>query len=368
MSTFSVSNLSSWKEKAMSLPLRALTSAAVLPFCLALSACGGGGGGGVAVIPPPPPPPGPAAATVEVDTSWLTSPATKVGSYDVLGLVSRTLAGTSSVRTASPGEFKLDVSQPNQGFAYVLEAPLSFLPGNLTSIAVPVPTESWDFIVGGTNHRYENPYGDYPQFFGQNLKEYEVASNGSKTLREDYDYDHAVVENAIVVLPSGQRISESVLFDAGLSYVAMGEWTWGTVTVNSDGSSTPTGDRSSVYFAYGERTPGAAIPVSGSATYDAATLSGSLPFSLTADFGARSIATQISQASMFSVSGSAPFRNDGSFDIPLAGTAGSQAATGSMDGAFFGPHAEQVGGTFAVGPTGGSILVQDAFVGQQHPH
>ncbi len=68
------------------------------------------------------------------------------------------------------------------------------------------------------------------------------------------------------------------------------------------------------------------------------------------------------------VSGSAPFSNDGSFDIPLNGTADAQAATGTMDGAFFGPHAEQVGGTFAVTPADGSVLIQDAFVGQQKPH
>jgi hypothetical protein len=94
----------------------------------------------------------------------------------------------------------------------------------------------------------------------------------------------------------------------------------------------------------------------------------SIPFSLTADFGQRSISTEISEASVFDVSGTAKFSNDGSFDIPLSGTAGSQTATGSMDGAYFGPHAEQVGGTFAVGTAGGGIVAQDAFVGQQQPH
>jgi len=39
-----------------------------------------------------------------------------------------------------------------------------------------------------------------------------------------------------------------------------------------------------------------------------------------------------------------------------------------MDGAFFGPHAEQIGGAFAVAPADGSLLIQDAFVGQQKPH
>jgi hypothetical protein len=37
-----------------------------------------------------------------------------------------------------------------------------------------------------------------------------------------------------------------------------------------------------------------------------------------------------------------------------------------MNGAFFGPHAEQVGGTFSLQNPGGATLMQDAFVGQQH--
>jgi hypothetical protein len=351
-----------------------LTSAALLPLCLTLSACGGGGGGGLTSIPPPPPPPPPSSdvASIEVQTSWLPSPATKAGSYDLLALISLTASGASSTRMANPGEFRLDVSKQNGGFQYVLDGPSSFLPQKLTNAVLPVPTDSWAFNPGGTNYRYDNPYEDYLQFFGQNLKEYEVHTDGSKVLREDYDYDRAVVKNAIVDLPSGQWISESLVFDAGLSYVAMGEWSWGAVTVNADGSATPTGETNTAYFVYGNRTPSSGIPASGTATYDAHTLGGisnsSIPFSLTADFGQRSISTEISQSSVFDVSGNAPFSNDGSFDIPLSGTAGSEAATGAMDGAFFGPHAEQVGGVFSVGTAGGGVVAQDAFVGQQPPH
>jgi len=349
----------------------------IVPVCLALSACGGGGSGNVASIPPPPPTPTPtptpSVASIEVETSWLASPATKAGSYGLLARVSLTAEGNLSGRLANAGEFSLDISKQNDAFRYVLDAPSSLLPASLANISLPVPIDSWDFNPGGQNYRYDNPYEDYQQFFGQNLKEYEVYSGGSKTLREDYDFGRAVVENAFVVdLPSGERVSENLVFDVGLSYVAMGEWSWGTVTVNADGTVAPTGDRNSLYFAYGDRTPGSGIPVSGKASYDAHTLGGisnsTIPFSLTADFGQRSISTQISQASLFNVSGSAPFSNDGSFDIPLNGNAGAQAASGTMDGAFFGPHAEQVGGTFAVGPAGGGVLVQDAFVGQQQAH
>jgi hypothetical protein len=75
------------------------------------------------------------------------------------------------------------------------------------------------------------------------------------------------------------------------------------------------------------------------------------------------------------VNGSAPFSNDGVFDIPLTGTLnygyntpetpGSIATTGYMNGAFFGPHAEQVGGTFLLERSGGGPPIQDAFVGGQ---
>lgn len=343
----------------------------LLPACLALSACGGDGSGGVANIPPPPvtPPPPTAGATVtsvEVDRTWLNSPATRAGNYDLIALVNGTTNATSSSRFASPGEFQLDISKATNGFGYTLDAPSAFLPGNLTKIGLPVPVESWDFNPGGTNYRYENPYGDSQQFFGENLKEYDVYSDGTKKLREDYDYDRASYQN-VVQLPSGQYVSESILFDIGLSYVAMGEWTWGAVTINPDGTATPTGDRNSIYFVYGDRTPASGIPASGTATYAAHTLS-QLPFSLMADFGQRLISTEISQASVFDVSGSAPFSNDGSFEIPLSGSAGAQSATGTMDGAFFGPNAEQVGGVFSVSRSGGDLLMQDAFVGQQQPH
>lgn len=351
-----------------------LTSTVALPLCLVLSACGGGGGD-VASIPPPPPPPTPTptptptVTSIDIERTWLESPATRAKNYDLIALRTGNSGAIFNSKFATAGEFQLDVSKVNGGFEYKLGAPSGFLPENLKQVALPVPVESWDFNPGGPNYRYENPYGDSQQFFGQNLKEYDVYSDGTKTLREDYDFARASFQNAAIELPSGQQISESLLFDIGLSYVAMGEWSWGTVTVNADGTATPTGDRNSVYFAYGDRTPPSGIPSSGTATYDARTLA-ELPFTLTADFGRSSISTEISKASVFDVSGSAPFSNDGSFDIPLTGSAGSLSATGTMDGAFFGPNAEQVGGVFSISQSGGGVLMQDAFVGQrgQSPH
>ena len=377
-------------------------SASVLPLCLLLTACGGAGTEGVASTPPPPPTPAPPpvsqATSIDVQTSWLNSPATRVGSYDTIALATQTANGTSSFRFAAPGEFRLDVTQSaaGSGFVYSLTAPSGFLPGGLSAITVPIRAISWDFNPGGPNYRYGHPYGDYPQFFGQNLKEYDVYSDGTKKLQEDYDYSRESYRNAIVDISSTERISESVEYDLGLSYVAMGEWSWGPVTTNSNGTSTPTGDSKSVYFVYGDRTAGSAIPASGTAIYDAHSLAlrsnggaAGIPFTLTADFGQRTMSTQIDQNYRYDaanpssdpilglhVSGSAPFSNSGDFNIPLAGTANysatnspmtppSEAVAGSMNGAFFGPHAEQVGGTFAIQRTDGTLLMQDAFVGHQ---
>ena len=176
----------------------------------------------------------------------------------------------------------------------------------------------------------------------------------------------------------------------------MGEWEWPVILTGNPTNATNFGQ---LLFVNGDRTPSSGMPASGTATYDAHTLamlssSGAqgIPFTLTADFGLRTIATRIDQDYQnyggaddapiqgIHVGGSAPFSNNGSFDIPLSGTVNysyqnlpapppSEAAVGQMNGAFFGPHAEQVGGTFSIQRTTDQLpLYQDAFVGQQRPH
>jgi hypothetical protein len=196
-----------------------------------------------------------------------------------------------------------------------------------------------------------------------------------------------------------EKLFTSLNLYVGYSYVSMGEWGWDFVHLDAGSA----GGYGTLLFVSGDRTPASGIPASGKATYDARTLSllssdltAGIPFSLTADFGARTISTGIDQdyryqpngdlldypAPGIHVAGSAPFSNNGTFDITLNGTVNysggyplntpepppTQQVTGDMNGAFFGPHAEQVGGTFAVGPPGGGVLLQDAFVGQQKPH
>ena len=175
---------------------------------------------------------------------------------------------------------------------------------------------------------------------------------------------------------SGKSLRTTLDYDIGYSYVAMGEWSWRVVDLNGAAA----GDFGDLLFVNGDRTPASGIPVSGTATYDARSLAllrsngtPGIPFTLTADFGQRTMSTRIDQDYRYNaadpaadpvlgihVGGSAPFSTNGSFDIPLTGTANyaynnlpttppTEPVTGTMDGAFFGPHAEQVGGVFALG-------------------
>jgi len=388
-----------------------------LPLCLFLSACGGGSGGDsqVASIPPPPitpPPPAPPSATplttisgyslkgsLDVQTSWLESPATRNGNYDLIGRLTLTPqnGGPTSYRAISSGEFTLVLSNPTgRAFTYTLNAPAGILPGGLTSVGPASAVSSWD-INQNVAYRYDTPYADWPQALGQRLTAFDKASDGTETRLFSYDFTRGST-NTQTSLGSGKSLRSTLDYDIGYSYVAMGEWSWRVVDLNG----ATAGDFGDLLFVNGDRTPASGIPASGTATYDARTLAllssngtAGIPFTLTADFGQRTMSTRIDQDYRYDptraasddpilgihVGGSAPFSGNGSFDIPLSGTANyaysnspttppTEPVTGMMDGAFFGPHAEQVGGAFALGRADGTVLAQDVFVGQQQqpPH
>ena len=392
----------------MSPRLTRTVNSLIPPLCLLLSACGGGGGGDshVASVPPPPvtPPPSPGAmplttvqgyslsGSLDVQTSWLDSPATRAGNYDLMGRVSLTSGnGSTSSRSLAPGEFTLTLANPTgSAFSYVLNTPAGMLPQGLTSLGPVSAVSSWD-INQNIAYRYDNPYEDWEQSLGQRLTAYSKAANGSETQLFSYDFTKASMGTS-TSLGSGNSLRTTLNYDAGLSYVAMGEWSWGMVDLN--GAGVPGSDSGDLLFVHGDRTPASGIPASGSATYDARGLSAlsSAAFTLTADFGQRTMSTRIDQdyrynpsgdimdnplAAGIHVGGTSPFGNDGSFDVPLTGTANygtgyaintpetppSQPVTGDLNGAFFGPHAEQVGGVVSIDRAGGTVL-QDAFVGQ----
>ena len=390
-----------------------LASALIPPLCL-LSACGGGGGGAGIASPPPPPPapsptptptpnPTPTPAAAIVRTSWLPSPATTVGdSGFLLGRLTLTPGNgdPSSSRVVVPGDFTISSTLPkgNGPFQYTLNASAGILPGGLTSVSVSSGEISWDInLPPAQSHRYDNPYGDWLQFVGQRLTASSKGSDGSESQFLSYDLTRGSTGSLQPLTPD-KNLRSTLYYDIGYSYVAMGEWSWRIVDLNG----TAAGDFGDLLFVEGDRTPQQGIPASGTATYDARTLAlfssdgtAGIPFMLTADFGQRTMSARIDQDYRYDptrnssddpilgihVAGSAAFANDGygntNFDIPLAGTANysafnspstppTEAVSGIMNGSFFGPQADQVGGVFGLGRPDGTLLMQDAFVGRKH--
>lgn len=377
-------------------------STSALPLCLFLSSCGGDGTS-VASLPPPPLTPTPTPTPTpkpqfDVKTSWLDSPATRAGSYDLIGRLSLAPGngGATTSRIAPPGEFMMSTDWyfgresgdlPN----YTIHGPSGILPAGLTSISVVGPFLSWAF---NPPHSFaDEPLGSYCcQMLGQHLTAYSIAADGSETEILSNDLTRGVTNQQPI--GTNNNVTVTLDYDIGFSYVAMGEWSWHAVDLSGAATS------GNLLFVNGERTPAAGIPASGTATYDAHTfallssnLTLGIPFTLTADFGLRTISTHIDQdyhyipynadllddpAPAIHVSGTGPFSNSGSFNIPLTGTASEHGynvptpppldpVTGSLNGAFFGPNAEQVGGTFSLQRSGDQVsLYQDAFVGQQH--
>ena len=372
------------------------TNALVLPLFLALSACGGGGGGTFVASTPPPPvtPPPTQTMALDIKITPLDFQGTRPGAYDLLGRVvsSSGVPNTSSSRALAAGEASLTIAKQNDVLNFRLNAPGTLPAGGTEFLS---PEIFWNPTLSDPNQIFESDSGGkWPQFLGQRLTAYRVHNDGTAEEYMSYDFKRGTSYNG----------ASSFTYDIGLSYVAMGEWSSSVVT--PEAAAQPAVQ---LLFVNGERTPTSGIPVSGTATYGAHALSllspcyysacPGLPFTLTADFGLRTIATRIDQDYQYytdlmgygepairgaaiigiHVNGSAPFSNDGSFDIPLAGSVNysatnspmpppSQVVAGDMNGAFFGPHAEQVGGTFVVGPPSGGVLLQDAFVGQQKPH
>lgn len=354
-----------------------VSTSILLTATLALAACGAGGGGGeiaITSIPPPPPVPGPpptGAATITV----YPSPATRAGTYDTIALIDRggALPGPSTDRLAAPGEIRITTYQPTSTaneLSYTLEFATAQLPGGQSTLTALFPARVVDTPIGSVTERF----GD--QF---TLTVGTVTSGGSRL--QDYS------PVASTDLGGGRTFDSQFNYSTGLSYVSLGQWNW-WITDKATGNAE---EYNSVYFVNGDRTPAAALPTSGTATYTASSLGfstdvdnrgygdgGPVAISLTADFGQRSMFAQLNRDASsngdaiggfitvlaLDVHGTGPINSSAGFDIPLAGFVGANTpVTGMLNGAFFGPNAEQVGGVFSIEQTPGVPVVRDAFVG-----
>jgi hypothetical protein len=150
-----------------------------------------------------------------------------------------------------------------------------------------------------------------------------------------------------------------------LTYVDYGEWKRST-TANGSTSVNDT------YLVFGQKTPRASVPRTGTATYntiyDGSFVNKNGAFALdgtggiTADFGTGGLSYTAllngvpGGALAFSGSGAITFRS-GNFTA----SANTSGYTMSLNGGFYGPAAEEVGGLFRL--TGGGGNGQGAFVG-----
>jgi hypothetical protein len=277
--------------------------------------------------------------------------------------------GTAVNRLTAPGEFKITTYQQTQNaneLSYTL-----WLPGmdGYSTITALFPSRVVDTPVGPITERF----GDQFTYTSGT-----VTGGGSRLL----DYSPVASRD----IGGGRTFNSQLDYSTGLSYVSLGQWNWWI----SDNATGNTEEYNSLYFVHGDRTPAGDIPASGTATYSGQSLGFStdavdrsnaygapIDVSLAADFGQRAIAAQLNRDAQTSgdsiggyttvasveLHGTGGITTSGSFAVPLAGTVNTTPVAGALDGAFFGPNAEQVGGVFSVGNTAGQALVRDAFVG-----
>lgn len=375
-----------------------------------LSACGGGGGS-IASAPPPlaaAPTPAPAPSLAVVTTN-LAAPATRPGTYDTIALIEHYPAGNpASSRLAAPSDVRITTYQPgptSNDVSYTIQFGSPDLPGGLSSLTTVVEGESFNASANGSFGGGRGPGGQYPLRFGQELTATLTNSDGSRNVLLSQRYSTALPDQTSITV-NGKILDYELKYDIGLSFVSLGAWNWESFEPRERGGNLIEGGI--VRFVHGDRTPAAAIPTSGTASYTATTLASSdgdyvtgfgyfvdhpaLRFALTADFGQSSISTRINQAFNnascgdcftevtpgLDLSGTGSMARSGNFNIPLTGTMTSYvqgdlsapvatfAVSGALDGAFFGPHAEQIGGVFAVGQAPGAALFGDAFVGTRN--
>jgi len=375
-----------------------LAACTSMTLALALAACGGGGGVNSAASvagpldsptstssgPTPSPTPAPSATGVTstetvIGTPLPPSPALTVGTYDTIAVANTVSwdeqdnSRQTTENQVAPGDLRITVDPATNTYT------LAFNPNAYAGLTPPSGALAYAISDEGYGHYIQtNTYID-------GVLDHSVSGAD--------DTGTAYRDSSTGDLKNSQFTSL-----VGLSHVSLGSWNWDSYDPVTDACTTPGCDMGSVVFVYGDRTPPSAIPTSGTATYST---KGSFGFpgnppassdnflDLTADFGAASIAADLgyigrnfapysplANGYTASLSGSAPIRSTGDFDIALNGTVqnGSWTATGSgiddvspfkpegdpvqvagtLSGAFFGPDASEIGATLLLpNPDGG---------------
>jgi hypothetical protein len=389
--------------------MRKIQIVSLTALATALASCGGGTDGTIASALPPPPALSQASSTgsanvvsTTVQVAPIPSPGTRPATYDTIALIDHSgLQATpfSTSRVAAPSEVKITTYQSGPAandVSYLVELPAGELPDGQTSLTAIFKPGS---ITGYPNGRYfQDQYGTSGSTvlpFGNAARIIDSYSDGSQKVTVELQNGQRASEEATESLRTGNLLWHQLVYNVQLSYVSLGEWAWMSNSVGPDGRPGPAVDAGMVYFVHGDRTPAADIPTTGTATYTGSSLGfdtdshnwdfhgyGSpIQIALTADFARSAISANLNRdyaefgdaiggyltTAGLDLHGTGTIASAGGFSIPLAGSlmfdkSTATPVTGGLDGAFYGPHAEQVGGVFAVGRAPGETLVRDAFV------
>jgi hypothetical protein len=179
-----------------------------------------------------------------------------------------------------------------------------------------------------------------------------------------------IFDETLALPPFGSTFSgklrKSPLANESFSYLRFGEW-------NSTATLVPSNVGG--FFVFGSTTPGPGIPTSGSATFRGSWLgmsgSGSVldPFDIVIEgsiTGTASFASRTLNLSAQDTAGAPRFTGSLSYAAGVNSLTGSvssstSGATGSARAQFFGPGAEELGGTFNIPATPNSRSLSGAF-------
>lgn len=356
---------------------------------LALAACGDGGGGGGGLASAPAPDPnyhGTGQYSFTVQKPLAPAPAWNTGTYQGIALVRNELNGDNA--QAPAGTVRLAVDTAAKTYTLTVSTGSVTVAPTLFSIpGLSNPT--------GCGTCWTNTY------IGSTVKSVTHWSDGIARPETDGAGDATFGQYHSQTNLAGKKALDSFLTVSSTPgrHVSLGYWSLSEAPLNPDGTRGVTSAWSSGQFAFGDRTAPGGIPASGTARYTVETpedylLNAANPIRATVfdvDFAAQSIAANISHSREFGLypdgaiccyggeefypdeatrvgtitlathaSGIAPISAAGDFNIALAGTALvhtgrvdnapvadiSSPVSGAISGAFFGPQAGELGGTY----------------------
>lgn len=394
----------------------------ILFILIGLGGCASGGGGGnspaqnrvlcgdnelsarpcsptIGQATPNPPPPARSLTSTRTERTPLpASPATTTGTYEAIALRRLEWKGNDTVRSfvQDSDAVRVRVDPDTRTYTVFVDLP------DLTDTSAFALSDANFGNHVKENYTYSDGSTESGEFDATSVTEFQTDKRRSKP-------DEAGTERLAVIRQ-----------EIGLQHVSLGQWLqrdvpWDPISKEYGfaqfecydcypSPDSDDGDLGRLFFVYGNRTLSANMPTTGTAnfrvrqmletgSYDLAGLAANHSFQLgigdaelTADFGrqtisakfdfpARKMETPGSPASPryewgIDLRGEAPFDVDGRFGVGLSGnllsidpaiTEQRVALTGRIEGAFFGPAAEEIGGVYLIESTNRSFLMEGAF-------